>query len=130
MIDPYYHIEDQPIGKLEDAGELVKGGRIDRHWKEITIDPKTYLGEEQIYDNPFLHDTSDALELFNLKSIEFCNWMSQQDRANFLYASMLSLAHLSLLLVRLFEASQPFEAPSTRATAVIFSPFLMLCSLQ
>jgi hypothetical protein len=87
------------IGKLEDAGQLVEGGRIDRYWDrtEIEIDPMHFTGNSTHYKAAYLYDPEIALQHFNLRSIEFGNWMSQEDRANFLYASMLGLHQLALL---------------------------------
>ena len=87
------------LGKFEDAGNIVRGGRIDQYWgTELELYPEQYIGTKQILDADWLHDTEKALAHFNLRSIEYGNWMSQNDRANFLYASALSLHHLARLL--------------------------------
>ncbi|MEW7279721.1 LPD1 domain-containing protein [Aquimarina sp. 2201CG1-2-11] len=85
------------IGKIEDAGKVVQGGGIDRYWDRqgISLDFKKLFNDR--ISNDWLFDSELALKEFNLRSIEFGNWMSQQDRANFLYASALSLHHLALL---------------------------------
>ncbi len=85
------------LGKIEDAGQLVQGGRIDRYWREegLSLDPKLHVGTSKTLQSDWLHDSESALKHFNLRSIEFGNWMSQEDRANFLYGSMLSLHHLA-----------------------------------
>ncbi|GAA4276292.1 LPD1 domain-containing protein [Aquimarina mytili] len=86
------------LGKIEDAGAIVRGGGIDRYWQSITPDKKflSMFGEKR--KDVWLFDSNLALEHFNLRSIEFGNWMTQQDRANFLYASALSLHYLAQLL--------------------------------
>lgn len=86
------------LGKIEDAGAIVRGGGIDRHWQTIKPEKKflDMFGEKR--KATWLFDSNLALEHFNLRSIEFGNWMSQQDRANFLYASALSLHYLAVLL--------------------------------
>jgi hypothetical protein len=86
------------LGKIEDAGAIVKGGGIDRHWQAITPEKKflAYFGKKR--QDAWLFDSNTALTHFNLRSIEFGNWMTQQDRANFLYASTLSLHHLAKVL--------------------------------
>ena len=88
------------IGKIEDAGSIVQGGGVDRYWERSDIELYTdyYIGTSRIQKAPYLHDSSKALQFFNLKSIEFGNWMNQEDRANFLYASMLGLHHLAIVL--------------------------------
>ena len=90
---------DNILGKFEDAGQLVRGGRIDRHWNgNIDLDTRYYIGSSQVLDADWLHDTQKALAHFNLRSIEYGNWLNQEERANFLYASMLSLHHLAIVL--------------------------------
>lgn len=86
------------LGKIEDAGQVVKGGGIDRHWKQISIE-QSFLShfKETPNNHHWLFDSEACLTHFNLRSIEFGNWMSQQDRANFLYATALSLHHLAVL---------------------------------
>lgn len=88
------------IGKIEDAGKVVQGGGIDRYWERenIQLYPKHFVGTNQILKDKWLHDSTEALNHFNLRSIEFGNWMSQEDRANFLYASMLGLHQLATML--------------------------------
>ncbi len=86
------------LGKYEDAGVLVQGGRIDKHWlNEIDIDTQQVTDENIMVFQPFLLDTPTAQQHFNLRSIEYGNWMNQEDRGNFLYGAMLSLFHLSHL---------------------------------
>ncbi len=94
-IDTYNPME--AIGKIEDAGKLVEGGGIDRYWKRhpISLDFKKLFNDT--ISNDWLYDSNLALKHFNLRSIEFGNWMNQKDRANFLYSSSLSLHHLALI---------------------------------
>ncbi len=90
--------ETDSMGKIEDAGRIVDGGRIDAHWSgedAPRLFPKHFIGVSEILNHPWLHDSNEALKHFNLRSIEFGNWMNQEDRANFLYATMLSLHHLA-----------------------------------
>ncbi|MCB9335823.1 MAG: hypothetical protein H6586_06720 [Flavobacteriales bacterium] len=90
------------IGKIEDAGKLVQGGRIDRYWEaeNIRLYPQYYVGTSKIFKASWLHNSTEALQHFNLRSIEFGNWMNQEDRANFLYGAMLGLYYLALILGR------------------------------
>ena len=87
--------EDFELGKIEDAGAVVKGGRIDQYWQSEGIENEVQDFFDDLPAHDWLFDSNKAKEHFNLRSIEFGNWMSQQDRANFLYASMLSLHHLA-----------------------------------
>ncbi len=90
------------VGKIEDAGKLVQGGRIDRYWEagNIRLYPQYYVGTSKIFKAAWLHNSTEALQHFNLRSIEFGNWMNQEDRANFLYGAMLGLHYLALILGR------------------------------
>ena len=92
--------ETSELGKLEDAGQVVRGGGVDRYWiKEgVELNPEYYTGATKTFKFAWLYDPEKALAHFRLRSIEFGNWMNQQDRANFLYGAMLSLHHLALLL--------------------------------
>jgi hypothetical protein len=91
------HISD--LGKIEDAGEVVQGGGVDRYWnrEDIELSTEYYVGTNRVQKLAYLHDSTKALEQFNLVSVEFGNWMNQEDRANFLYASMLGLHQLALI---------------------------------
>lgn len=99
MYEPNIIQEWNALGKIEDAGAIVKGGGIDRYWQreDVQLHPSYYTGTEKIYKAKWLHDSNEALKHFNLRSVEFGNWMNQEDRANFLYASMLGLHQLALI---------------------------------
>ncbi len=86
------------LGKIEDAGAIVRGGGIDRHWQGIQPEKQfiSMFGKKR--QEAWLFDSTTAMVHFNLRSIEFGNWMTQQDRANFLYAASLSLHHLAKVL--------------------------------
>ncbi|PHQ85486.1 MAG: hypothetical protein COB65_02955 [Thalassobium sp.] len=87
------------LGKIEDAGKIVQGGGVDRYWdrEDIVLSTEYYVGTNKVHNWAYLHGSEEALNQFNLVSIEFGNWMSQEDRANFLYASMLGLHQLALV---------------------------------
>ncbi|WP_062053783.1 transglutaminase-like domain-containing protein [Aquimarina longa] len=88
----------EDLGKIEDAGAIVRGGGIDRHWQSIEPEQEFLSMFRKKSKHDWLFDSNLALSHFNLRSIEFGNWMTQQDRANFLYASTLSLHHLAQVL--------------------------------
>ncbi|HCQ29708.1 MAG TPA: hypothetical protein DIU39_05435, partial [Flavobacteriales bacterium] len=78
--------------KLHDTGNVVRGGRVERFWlhEGVQIYPQQFIGVDEVENHPWLYDPEKAIERFSLRSIEFGNWMNQEERANFLYASMLS----------------------------------------
>ena len=86
--------------KLHDTGNVVRGGRVERFWlhEGVQIYPQQFIGVDEVENHPWLYDPEKAIERFSLRSIEFGNWMNQEERANFLYASMLSLHHLARIL--------------------------------
>ena len=87
------------LGKYDDAGVLVPGGRIDNYWDvdKLHINTERVTDDNVLIFQDFLLDTPAAQKHFKLRSIEYGNWMNQSDRGNFLYGSMLSLFHLSYL---------------------------------
>lgn len=84
------------IAKIYDSYGQRTGGRIDQYWGDI-VPSKSYLGREADLRSYFL-DPGKAVEHFNLHGIEFGNWMNQQDRVNFHYATMVSLADIAKAL--------------------------------
>lgn len=94
-------VTDQSMGKIEDAGTLVHHGRIDQHWGSIK--PESYrLVGDKLRNDTWSMDSNLAVREFGLRSLEFGNWMTQQNRADFMYASMQSLNHLA----KLFKVEQ------------------------
>jgi hypothetical protein len=73
------------IGKIEDAYTTtsVPGGRIDKHWGNIEPDLKFFRISKDQYSNQF-KSQSFIKDLYGLKSIEFGNWVNQQERINHL----------------------------------------------
>lgn len=84
------------VGKLYDSYGERTGGRVDRYWGEI-VPKKSYLGREADLRGYYL-DPHKAIEHFNLHGIEFGNWMNQEDRVNFMYATLVSLADIAKVL--------------------------------
>lgn len=87
------------IGKLSDTYDLKPGGRVDRHWRLPEIETR-YLGRRADSEKNLKHYNipEKALEHFGLHAIEFGNWMNQKDRANFMFATLVSLADMAKVL--------------------------------
>lgn len=83
------------VGKLYDSEYIRPNGRVDRYWDGETavIHPSRYGVES--YDLKQYYEPKAAIKHFNLYSIEFGNWMSQEDRANFMYATLVSLRDIA-----------------------------------
>lgn len=78
--------------------EIKPGGRLERYWKPIEIDGKKYLGRDEEKREMYYYDPDEAISKFNLFGIEFGNWMNQEDRLNFLYASMVTFTDIAKVL--------------------------------
>ena len=88
------------LGKLVDEGEVpYQGSRADQYWqgrKKVIFDAYN----KQIRSGPEMPKTYDygdidyIKEYYNLKGIEFGNWLSQQDRSNYLSGLGISLFDL------------------------------------
>lgn len=82
--------KDKNLGKLVDEGDVpYQGSRADQFWQKkmkVIFDPYN----KQIRTGPEMPQTYDygdvdyIQEYYNLKGIEFGNWLSQQDRNNYL----------------------------------------------
>lgn len=84
------------IGKIYDDVKIKPGSRVDRYWQGLTVELKK-VGVEA-YKEKYYRDASAAIEHFNLYSIEFGNWMNQQDRINFMYGSLVTLRDMATVL--------------------------------
>ena len=87
------------IGKLYDTYGIKPGGRVDKYWQLPEIE-KRYLGRSAQAEQKIKHynDPQYAIEHFGLHAIEFGNWMNQKDRANFLFATLVSLADMAKVM--------------------------------
>lgn len=92
--------KDKNLGKLVDEGEVpYQGSRADQFWQgkmKVVFDPYN----KQIRSGPEMPKTYDygdidyIKEYYNLKGIEFGNWLSQQDRNNYMSGLGISLFDL------------------------------------
>lgn len=93
----YFHPTIE-LGKIEDAGILVRSGRVDKHWGK-QLQPMVWTSEKSVRSlEPYTTDSNYFIDHFNLKSVEYGNWMNQQDRANYLYNTAVSFDDLAKIL--------------------------------
>jgi hypothetical protein len=85
--------ENAGIGKLYDSYTIRDGSRVDNYWRGLEIET-SYLGRKDRAIKYYL-DPQTAVEHFNLHGIEFGNWMNQEERANFMYATLVSLTDIA-----------------------------------
>lgn len=96
--------EAEDLGKLVDEGEVpTSKSRADGYWKDrakviFTPANKDLRTGPPIPNTYQYNDLDYLIEYYNLKSIEFGNWLSQQDRQNYVSALGLSLFDLHKLL--------------------------------
>lgn len=83
--------------KTTDVGPIVDGGRVDAAWGSVDLDADR-IGVPSIRSAPYLRDPLAAVTHFNLRSIEFGNWMSETERQHYLYGTMQSFVDLAKLL--------------------------------
>lgn len=84
------------VGKLYDTDGGRPGGRVDDYWENIT--PKFRLIGRKVELKKHLVDPTSAVNHFGLHGIEFGNWMTQEDRMDFLFATMVTLADMAQAL--------------------------------
>lgn len=81
------------IGKYYDDVTIKPGSRVDSYWKGLKPNPKQYGVEN--YDSKHFLSVPDAIQNFKLYSIEFGNWLNQEERLNFMYATMVTLRDMA-----------------------------------
>lgn len=88
------------LGKIVDHGDVAPRGKSDVYWKrqgvEIVFKPndKKVRTGEIIPDTYHYSDVRFVENYYSLKAIEFGNWLSQQDRINYLCGLGLALFDL------------------------------------
>lgn len=93
----------EELGKLVDVGETPYPDRSDEYWKErvkMKFDPKkTDLRRGSNVPGAYLYyDPIFIKEYYDLKSIAFGNWVSQEDRWNYIAALGIGLYDLNQVL--------------------------------
>lgn len=94
----------QDLGKLVDEGEVpTSRSRADNYWenkvKVIFTPNNKQIRSGSDIPKSYRYDNIEFIENhYNLKSIEFGNWLSQQDRKNYLSGLGLALYDLTAIL--------------------------------
>lgn len=86
--------------KLYDSVKIKERGRVEKYWGDLKkeLDTRKYIGVSEVKNGKEYFDVNEGIRVFNLYGVEFGNWMSQADRMNFYYSSMVSLTDLSKIL--------------------------------
>lgn len=106
IIDPaaIAEISKPQLGKYTDTGDVPSGGRQDQYWvynkPKIQFDPKNHNVRKgsPIPQQIDLTNEKSILKYFNLRAIEYGQWLTQQDRVNYLAGCALSLIDLQKVL--------------------------------
>ncbi len=97
--------QDEDLGKLVDRGDVPPTGRSDQYWRGAK-EPKVIFKPDNDkvrkgmkMPKTYAYNDYHFLERFyNLKGIEFGNWLSQQDRFNYVAGLGIALYDLSEIL--------------------------------
>ncbi len=84
------------IGKYYDDVTIRPGSRVDDYWGILKPSPRKYGVEE--YNAPYYLKVQDAIKHFKLYSIEFGNWLNQDERLNFMYATLVTLRDIAQVI--------------------------------
>ncbi|MEO1417546.1 MAG: LPD1 domain-containing protein [Bacteroidota bacterium] len=89
-------------GKIQDVGQPASGGRTEKFWRHArSIIPYFLLfrkGPEKIPTSFSFWSPEGGMKHFNLKGWEFGNWLSQEDRLNYVCATNIALYDLAKVL--------------------------------
>lgn len=82
------------------TGNVVPDGRIARHWAEQNINIAKYFNTkpDDLQTNPTYTDSATFVETFGLHSVEFGNWLNQEDRLQMMSAGADCLYQLAEML--------------------------------
>ncbi len=86
--------------KLTDVGDIPPHGRVDTAWTpgRIQFSTRSITGKPFQDLKPYHDDAIACVKRFNLRSIEFGNWLNQKERHKFLYGLAASLEDLAAVL--------------------------------
>lgn len=94
----------EELGKIVDRGKVTPEGNSDRYWGREGIDLVFLPNDSRVrtgtrIDSSYkYHDMRFLENYYGLRAFEFGNWLSQQDRVNYLSGLGLALFDLSRLL--------------------------------
>lgn len=81
------------------SGQIVPGGRIQRYWEDKDINYKKFFRSvPKNITKDYMNDPASFVEYFKLHSVEFGNWLNQEERRQFLSAGADSLIQLAEML--------------------------------
>lgn len=84
------------IGKIKDNERGKPGGRVDWYWGNLMPQPRV-VGVEAVSGKQFI-DPTEVVKHFRVHSVEFGNWVNQQERINFLYGGTVTMRDMARVL--------------------------------
>jgi hypothetical protein len=98
--------EDRSLGKFTDTGSVPSGGRQDEYWARDETKPTIQFSPEnkevrrgQALPNNFnLNNEKFLLEYFGIRAVEYGQWLTQQDRVNYLAGCSMAMYDLARVL--------------------------------
>ncbi len=97
-------ISNDQLGKFTDRGHVPDGGRQDEYWRfnrpVIQFEPRNVRIRKgpALPDSLRLDDEFSLIRYFGLRGVEYGQWLTQQDRVNYLAGCALALYDLSTVL--------------------------------
>jgi hypothetical protein len=101
---PLYIFKDQQLGKFVDTGNVPGGGRQDQYWNKhkpkIQFEPKNVSVRK---GSPLpaaidLNSERSISSYFAIRAVEYGQWLTQQDRVNYLAGCGLAIYDLQKVL--------------------------------
>jgi hypothetical protein len=89
------------LEKLNDDPNVAPGSRVDDYWKKNTIAliAHNYFNPGKVKKYmPSVKDSETTVKRFGLRGLQYGNWLSQEDRYNYLFALTISMYDMKDLL--------------------------------
>lgn len=104
QIDVSPFLDDIQLGKFTDRGRIPDGGRQDEYWKfnrpVIQFEPRNARVRKgaALPSTLQLDNEHSLIEFFALRGVEYGQWLTQQDRVNYLAGCALAMHDLATVL--------------------------------
>ncbi|TND08264.1 MAG: hypothetical protein FD123_2406 [Bacteroidetes bacterium] len=96
--------DDKSLGKFSDKGKPAPGSKQDKYWERqgytLVFDPEstTYRKGPKLPANLKFNSEQSIIEYFHLAGVEYGNWLSQNDRINYLAGAAMGLFDMMQIL--------------------------------
>jgi hypothetical protein len=98
--------EDKSLGKFTDTGDVPAGGRQDEYWSREGKTPRVQFtptnhhvrSGQTLPANFDLNNEKFLIKYFDIRAVEYGQWLTQQDRVNYLAGCALAMYDLAKIL--------------------------------